>query len=94
LNARQKRLMEGYKNIDPSCTIIGTWRGNPVVYTRTSMWRDTRNMQHVIILRANGEPGDLPRNWEDNSEHFVVNPACKKAAVYAAIRRWEAQVIR
>ena len=51
-------------------------------------------MQHVIILRANGEPGDLPRNWEDNSEHFVVNPACKKAAVYAAIRRWEAQVIR
>lgn len=94
MNRRQKSLFEGYKEIDPSCSVIGTWRGNPVIYTRTSMWRDVRNMQHVIILLKNGEPGDLPRNWQDNSEHFVVDPACKKSAVYAAIERWEKMVVR
>ena len=63
MNEAQKRLIESYRRIDPELLELGTYRGRPVIYTYLTSFYQEGN-RHVVVVQKNGDPGDMPLNWE------------------------------
>lgn len=91
MNRRQVNLLSAYRAIDPAMKELGTHRGRPVIWTFTDSGRMRGPRRHVVVLQANGDPGDLPATWEDAFEFDGDLPA---AGVRAIVSGWLSWAIR
>lgn len=94
LNDHQQALIEGYFALDPETTLLGYYRGLPVIHAHTAplRLRGGTAKRNVVAVSRNGAPVSLPRNgWADN---FIPAEGVTWAEAAQVIEDWHARNVK